>query len=422
MTTDFTLALGANVHHLEMTAQKYMPNTAYKTFYCWALTPDNPQQAAWLQVIGLVQLVKMTYQLLGGLVRDDDWNVLLGDSLMMNGYQIYEIISDNIAIGITHEGSEKLREAVLLFNRAMVQRLTQGRVITIEYLNAFTRDISSFLQSLSPQKQADIAQLFTRQCPEYRLHDLEYNISSLLLANIETCYDLYRSCDMLIGGKIIQDGLVARYKAVNELLVRDNMPYDKRLTVSADAILVAPTLAYYIAVIAERIYKLPKFADVVASGQLAQTLNDAALVVRLLNDMGSLTKPSSEGRQKVLNDLALVARHHDGMTLKESVIQSNLGAQITRLQKDVIFGEWNLALHDLDNLPMNPETIRLFSERLVYLSDVYKTTYKQMENGLIEIEKQLEHKLVSSIVRRFVEFHVQLYSNDYKGETGEYAI
>ena len=422
MTTDFVLALGANIRHLDATAQKYMPNMAYKTFYSWALTTDNPQQAAWLQVIGLVQLVKMTYQLLGGLVRDEDWNVLLGDSLMMNGYQIYEIISDNIAIGITHEGSEKLREAVLLFNRAMVQRLTQSKVITIEYLNAFTKDISSFLQSLSPQKQADIAQIFTRQCPEYRLHDIEYNVSSLLLANIETCYDLYRACDALIGGKIVQDGLVARYKAVNDILVRENMPYERRISMSADAILVTPTLGYYIAVIAEKIYKLPKFADVVASGQLAQTLNDAALVVRLLNDMGSLTKGSSEARQKVLDNLALVAQHHDGMTLKESVIQSNLGAQITRLQKDVIFGEWNLALHDLDNLPVNPETLQLFSERLVYLSDVYKTTYKQMENGLIEIEKQLEHKLVSSIVRRFVEFHVQLYSNDYKGETGEYAI
>lgn len=421
MTTDFTSAMGANIRYLDKTAQSYIHNNTYRNFYRWALTADNPQQAAWLQVIGLVQLVKMTYQLLGGLVRDEDWKVLLNDSLTMNGYQIYEIISDNLGIGITHAGSDRLREALILFNKAMVSRLTTGKQVDIGYFEAFSKDISVFVQSLSPQKQMDIAQEYLRQCPEYRLTDIEYNIPSLLVANIETCYALYRDCDALIGGKIVQDGLVRRYRAVNDLLLREAMDFERRLQVSGDAILVAPTLGYYISVIAERIYKLPKFKDVVENGQLSQVLYDSALIVRMLNDMGMLTKQSAEARQRVIDTFA--NPFYEGMTLKEAIsFCDSLGAQITRLQKDVIFGEWNLALFDLSEKWVTPETMTAFKERLAYLNEVYKTTYTRMERGLIDIEKQLGHTLVSSVVRRFVEFHVKLYSNDYKAETGEYAI
>lgn len=421
MTTDFTSALSANIGYLDKTAQSYIQNNTYRNFYRWALTNDNPQQAAWLQVIGLVQLVKMTYQLLGGLVREDDWKLLLNDSLTMNGYQIYEIISDNLGIGITHAGSDRLREALILFNKAMVSRLTTGKKVGIDYFEAFSNDISTFLQSLSPQKQMDIAQEYIRQCPDYRMTDIEFNIPSLLVANIETCYALYRDCDNLIGGSIVQDGLVRRYRAVNELLLREKMDFEKRLVVSGDAILVTPTLGYYISVIAERIYKLPKFKAVVDGGLLSQTLYDAALIVRMLNDMGVLTKQSPEARQRVIDVLSSPV--YANLPLKEAMAFCvELGAQITRLQKDVIFGEWNLALYDLSDKLVTPETMTAFKERLTHLNEVYATTYARMERGLVEIEKQLEHTLVSSVVRRFVEFHVKLYSHDFKGETGEYAI
>ncbi|MCU0480411.1 MAG: hypothetical protein MUE54_04275 [Anaerolineae bacterium] len=421
MTTDFTSALGANIRYLDSTAQNYLGNRTYRDFYRWALTEDNPQQLAWIQAIGLAQLVRMTYQLLHGLVRDEDWKLLLNDSVTINGYQVYEIVSDNLGIGITHAGSDKLRETLILFNKAMLNRLTTGKQVDISYFEAFSNDISTFLQSQTAQKQMDIVQAYIRQCPGFTVQDFEFNIPSLLVANIETCYAMYRDCDNLIGGKIIQDGLVRRYRAVNDLLLRETMDFDKRLAVSGDAILVAPTLGYYIAVIAERIYKLPLFKDVVESGQLEQVLYDAALVVRMLNDMGVLTKQSAESRQRVIDVLSGPA--YAGLPLKEAIgLCDELGTQITRLQKDVFFGEWNLVLYELEDKPVTPETMTIFKDRLAYLNVIYKTTYQRMERGLMDIENLLSHTLVSSVVRRFVEFHVNLYSNDFKTETGEFGI
>lgn len=421
MTTDFLFALNANIQHLDVTVRDYLPEGAYRTLYQWALFEDNSHQDVWLQVIGLTQLVKMTSLLLGGLVKDDDWGQLIEDSLLMNGYQIYEIVSDNLAIGITDHRASQIRESLLIFNHSMLARLQYDVIIPTDVFMEAMGGISIFAQSLSPHRHISIAETFLAKHPSLTIYDIEYNLPALLIANIETCYNLYRACDTLVGGRLVQDGLVARYHAMNQLIFCPDMPYEERLLMSADAILVVPTLAYYIAVIAEHIYKLPNFALIANDKPLANVLNDAAMIVRLLNDLGASVNQSPQSRECMMQSFAEMGKN--GVeTLHDCVVQSDMGSKITRLQKDATHGEFNLALHQLEYEAPTPEVLGEFSERLAFLAQTYKVTYIRMEKGLIEVEKQLGHSLVSSLIRRFVQFHVQLYSHDYKGEMGEYAI
>jgi hypothetical protein len=208
---------------------------------------------------------------------------------------------------------------------------------------------------------------------------------------------------------------------MNQLISCPDMAYDERMQMSADAILVVPTLAYYIAVIAERLYKLEKFEVVVNNSSLQTALQDAAMIVRLLNDLGALVNQSPQSRERMLQSFLEMGKNGVA-TLHDCIIQSDMGAKITRLQKDATHGEYNLALYQLEYCAPTPDVLATFSERLAYLANTYRSTYIRMEKGLIEVEKHLGHSLVSSLVRRFVQFHVQLYSHDYKGETGEYAI
>ncbi|HRF97028.1 MAG TPA: hypothetical protein PLZ51_17590 [Aggregatilineales bacterium] len=420
MTSDFVFALKANIQYFDMTVRDYMLEGTYQKFYHWALSEANPLQDMWLQLTGLTQLVKMTSGLLDGLVAESAWGQLLQNSLVINAYLSYEVYSDNLAIGITFNRSAQIRDALARFNDAMIARLQHKTPIPTDSLIQACEGISIFEQSLSPQKHQTMAQAYLEAHPTITMPEVEYNLASLLVANIETCDVLYRACDTLIGGELVKKGLVARYRAVADLMESPDMPMDRAVGVGADSILVAPTLAYYIAVIAEHIYRLPKFEETLQHPNLSEALQDAALIVRLLNDLGALVKQSAESRERLIQSIAKQAQ--EGMTLRDCIIHSELGIRITRLQKDATHGEFNLALNGIEDTIPTPDVLKTFSDRLAYLTDVYKKTYMHMEKSLIEVEKQLGHRLVSSIVRRFVQFHETLYSQDYKIETGEYAI
>jgi hypothetical protein len=77
-----------------------MPSSAYRDFYLWALSSENPHRQTFLEVNGITQLVKLTITLLDGLVDSQDWPQLAEASILMSTYQIYEIVSDNLAIGL----------------------------------------------------------------------------------------------------------------------------------------------------------------------------------------------------------------------------------------------------------------------------------------------------------------------------------
>jgi hypothetical protein len=85
---------------LEASVRTHMPSGSYKTFYLWALSEANPDRELWLHLLGIPQFVKLTLGLLHGSVPQDTFGNLLEYSVPMNIYLIFEVASDDLAIGL----------------------------------------------------------------------------------------------------------------------------------------------------------------------------------------------------------------------------------------------------------------------------------------------------------------------------------
>src|SRR5262249_50589916 len=142
---------------------QHMPAGPYREFASWALSPQNPRQQEFLRLCGLKQLVSMNSAVLSGLIEDLDWPLLLKQAGLMNAYQVLEVISDNLAIGlgevILDETALQRRSLVSSLNRAMVEALIPGRqtpamLLLAGHAQHFASHASGFDQSLAATKHA----------------------------------------------------------------------------------------------------------------------------------------------------------------------------------------------------------------------------------------------------------------------------
>src|SRR4051812_3038170 len=88
---------------LETSLAEYMPDCAYRDFYQWALSASNPLGTTWLEALGVYQTTHLTFELLDGIISDEAWDVLVPYISPMNTYLAYEVVSDNLAIGLARQ-------------------------------------------------------------------------------------------------------------------------------------------------------------------------------------------------------------------------------------------------------------------------------------------------------------------------------
>ncbi len=428
---DKTLAL--TLQGLEQSIRRHMPPGAAQDFYLWALSAEAPVQRRWLQVMGVPQLVQLTLKMLEGAVEKvEDWERLLASTVPMNVYQLYEIISDNLAIGLgsrdeQDSGYDARRQVLLAFNDAMVQRLqgTPGPAeVLLAPIHSVAEQLSAFEQSLSPTKHRELAQLYLRQRAQVSARPLERAIWPGLLANIESCAELVRSCEDMAIHPLLKGALIGRYRGVNRLLEDRDMPLSRRIHIGVETILVEATLAYYVGVLGERILHLEGFRQQVENGLLAEALYYTALLLRLLNDLGpTLVNQSDEQRADFFNALRGRCRAPATQSLSELLREnaSRSGAMLTRLVKDLEHREFNICLYGLFDAPCS-QALPLLEQRLAHASQVYAQGYQRHLALVEQLNEQLSSDRIGMVLLRFVRFHEKLYSQPYTEQAGEYAV
>lgn len=429
---DYTLA--ATLAGFEAGLERYMPAGAFRDFYLWAISPKNAQREAFLQIIGASQLVKLTITLLDGLVDDASWPRLADHSVTMNVYQLYEIVSDNLAIGLAGQRKGDLmaglrRDLLRVFNDTMVARLKGAPESAAQLLASWqpgARCISSFDQSLNGYKQRVSAEAYLSLQPDVALDDLEYSVWAALVANIESCVDLAQSINGCLTSHLLREGLISRYQAVNGLLERRALTLPQLADIGAEAILVVPTLAYYVAVLGEVIRPLERFHLVIENGTLARALYDAALLVRLLNDLGTrLVTQTPIDRAALVQALAMYHRDDPETTPTIADLLSGFSegsGLLTRLHKDIAYGEFNVGLYGVADLTPRPEALLAFEHNLAYFAQLYAQHQSSLQEMSAMLTDHLRDDTLSTLIVRFVRFHEQLYANPYHMDIGEYAI
>jgi len=423
-------------HGYEASVRDYLPDCTYRDYCLWALSTENPYQKDYLQVLGLKQFAHLTLTLFDGLIKDSNQERLAKFSVPMNVYLTYENISDNLAIGLANRAADDTtytlrRDVLLAFNDATCKRLQEqsnSAEQLLAPLQSMLQSISGFRQSHNPVKHKVIAHAYLNRHPHVSLEDLEYDVWPSLVANIETCAAVAESVSSYYVGPLVSRGLINRYKAVSALIEEPTITLSRRVNVGTDSILVVPTLAYYIGMLVENIQPIDNFQSVVKEGPLVEALDKAALLVRLVNDLGMLVTETKDERAALIDRLRVIYRRSGSSitTINELLLRAveEVGSVLARIHKDVLLREFNLCLGDVElaNALSVNDALVILEQRLDYFSQLYAQSRDRMMTLLDAMSNTLDDEGPSSLISRFVCFHEKLYAYPYNQPVGEYCI
>lgn len=428
------VSIAETVAALRDSLSQFMPDCPYRDFYLWSLSDTNSQRESWLQVTGLSQIAQLTVNLVGDLVDDVQWKWLANFTAPFNLYLVYEVVSDNLAIGLNNPSGDRSnaeRKTLLHeFNRAVCGNLgspdTRGE-IELQTLQSVAQSISSFTQSLSPGKQAGVVRAYLQQHPAISMKQLEHSIWQLLVANFNAAMATAQHTESFQAGEIIRHGLLQRYETVDALLLEERLSLEQLTIYSAYAILLVPTIAYYVEGLARATNLRDALQITIETGTLSEALLLTAILVRLLNDFGTeLLLQSADDRKAIIEHLYehVGRRGSSRQTLNEVLLRAagESSALLTRLKKDIQHGELNLGLWYLSNVTPISDALMLFAHRLEYFSEQYAIRYAQLKSLLATITEQVGNNSLSLVIARCVQFHEVLYRNPYSEPEGEYAV
>lgn len=426
----FAAALGLTRRGLEESLRRHLPACAYQDYCLWMLRAEHAPRERWMDLMGLSQMVHLFMYLLKDVAREQDWRPLLEGVVPVNIYQMYEVVSDNLAIGLARPGAadthhEARRRVLHAFNAAMVARLqgaSEPATLGLAALQPDAAHVSLFAQSLNPAKHRELAELYLAQHPHVLPSALENAVWPCLVANIESCAALASLSAGSPVASLVRQGLIARYQGVNALLEEPDMPFERRVRIGADTILVVPMTGWYVGVLAE-LHQEPHIQALCQEGLLLEVLEDSALLLRLLNDLGTtlLVRPESE-RRSMLQPLREAASRHPTAPLDALLREVGPTSPVlSRILKDVEHGEFNVCLHGLMDAPAS-RSLEPFESRLADSARLYGQHRQRWEVNLGRLRERLTQDAIPHIIHRFVTFHEKLYTHRYSEQLGEYAV
>ena len=418
-----TALLDGTVAAVTAAVRDQMPVGPTRDFYLWCLRPDNPGRHQFLQIFGVNQLVRLTCQLLDGFVDDAQWPELVTHSTPLGVYLTFEVVSDNLAIGVLppdRRPTADIQRGVLCgFNAAMVRRLTGDPRPGAELLarqRASIARLSAYAHSLTGDAQHALARAWGG---DSGARDVELDTWAVLAANIDSCAYIADTMATQHCGQLLREGLVNRYWAVTRTLCTEFSGPPELAVLGAHSILVAPTLAYYVIVLAERLRPNPRLRALVHDGSLDEAFYDAALLVRLLNDIGTPLLEQPAARHRLLSAAAAAP----GGLFPWLLARAAHDVALTRLAKDLRHGEFNVALFRPRHAEADPaDQVAQLVRALTYFAALYVTHTARLRASLAAMAVRLGDASISRLIDGFVQFHRRLYAHDYTTPEGEYAI
>lgn len=411
---------------------RYMPASRYRDFYGWALSADNPEQDAFCRVIALNQLAVMTAAMLGDLGEPDDWPTLVRHAIPVNLYQVFEVVSDNLGLGLARvrpDDPSAQRDLLVEFNNAMITDLRAPSPTPAAELLAGLRPqattLSASKQSLVPGLHAAFVHQYAKTHEQAAGPEFDRGIWFGLVANVESGNDVLARVDGTRTADLIRDTTIDRYQAVNRILQARQLCRLERAVLGTHAILVVPTLGYFAAVLGEMMGVDAKYLRAVENGSLLETLSNAALLVRLQNDIGTgLLKMTPEQQRTFLRGLP--DRHSppegDESALTLLARAARTEPVLNRIGKDLRHGEFNVCLYELDPEHSVDDGLAVLADSLAYFTNVYARHRAQLAGDLAQFDTRLRDRRITALIRRFIVFHEEMYARRYDGRSGDYAV
>jgi hypothetical protein len=423
----------ATIEQIRLSLHRHMPISQQRDFYLWGISPDNRERDNFLQMMGVMQLIKLSASLLDGLVKPEHWPKLAKYAGQINAYFLYEIVSDDLAIGLSplatgDTGYPLRREILFAFNYVMNERLNgepTHTTLLLEPLEHFSRHISGFTQSMTQEKHKALLDSYLRHRRGTSPLDIEYAIWPALVANIESCRELVESMHHLQIGELLRQGFVNRYQSVTQLLEAfEPIPLPDLIYIGTHTVSVIPVLCYFTGVVGEIIEQQSRLPVIIENGLLSDALATAAIMVRLLNDIGTPLILSTQERESMLQGIRdqYRLRPDNNSTITELIINAAIqDERLTRFHKDTLYGEFNVCLNNLAYTSSVDEGLALLEANLAQLTHLYHESQQHLEMVLKQIDDCLNSTVITKLIARFVGFHQQIYAQRYNTPSGEYV-
>ena len=433
--------IDATIRQIRKFAQDYLPASPLKTF----LTDEkNIYLVQYLDIISVKQIAELEISLFAD-IDEQTFDHIAEHMALVNACLAFETISDDLAAGTIGSIDEMDNTAEMQldvlneFNNRMIDKLNgdSRRAEVLLSLNELTRKkmekLSSFEQSLSPSTIRRPFELYCQNInPTLALNDLGRSIFPILILNIETFYAALQAIEGHAIHELLKEKLIARYQAVNRLFANTDgsLPRDDLLELGADTILVTAASAYFIGIL-EKYSPIPQLQSVIKSGSLAATLDGAAKLVRLLNDLGA--KPLQLTPEQLDRFSAEIKSYYNSASFQGKTFSKFLSHVceqpryknlLSRLYKDNSLREANVLL-DRENLRNMTDIPGAIDKLIDFIKD-YSRIYNDLRENLLEslhtLGKHLQDKKIVSLIYRWVVFHERLYSKDFKTTRGDYGV
>jgi hypothetical protein len=423
----------ATIENVRASFMRHMPASPQKDYYLWGISSDNPYQEDFLQMLGIKQLVNLSLKLIGDLIEPDDRHTIAQYCGRINAYFLYEIVSDNLANGLSSlcmndQNAANRRDILRAFDNVMVTRLKRQHSDTAELLKpieSLTHNISCFAQSMTPRKQQACLSAYLDLNPNVTQEQIEYGVWPLLVANIEACFELSEYMSHFQVGDLLRQGFIDRYQGVTHTLQVDRgLPLNELVRMGMHTASVVPVLAYFAGVLTEIIRAEPRLNSIMQDGTLADALMTSAVIVRLVNDVGMLLTLSQNERKTVMD--TLWDHYRQNATDIEAIDYVLMSApdefsMLTRLQKDLLHGEFNIGLHNLAFSNSVGEALTLLDNNVANLSELYYRELTHLHELLASIDRRIKNRSLSNLIAGFVRFHEMIYAEPYNSAVGEYV-
>ncbi len=423
----------ATLEQIKHSLIRHMPDGSQKDFYLWGLSPENPTQDDFLQMVGMNQIINLSTRILQPLVQPDDWQRVACYAGLLHAYFMYELVSDDLAVDLslmpTRDATKQARQDILhSFNGVMVKRLSgvpNPSTELLEYIQPSTANISGY-------NQASIHEMYTAQFQRYStLHpnnengQFKFDLWPVLVANIETCNELMEQTDHMQVAPILRQGFINRYASVSQSLdAHINMTLEELTNIGTHTVSVIPVLAYFAGILTEEITLQSGLKSIVEDGLLENALTTAAVITRLLNDIGVVATYSTGKRTSLIHTLwkSYESRPMHVQTITQLLCHvASKTEALTRFQKDIMYGEFNICLHNLAFTESIEYGISIFGENLTYFSQLYRHSTIQLRDQLAMIDQRMQNKTISSLIMGFINFHEQIYTRRFDTAAGEYV-
>ncbi|GAB2703463.1 hypothetical protein [Nocardia thraciensis] len=409
---------------------RYLPGTRYRAYFRWALSTDNPDQGLFTRIIGLTQLGNLTAAMLADLPGPDDWPTLLRHAIPVNLYQIFEVVSDNLAMGAapSRPGADsECRNLLLDFNALAAHDLHRpDHRPAAELLAPIAARCARFdaaERSLVPNLHAAITRRYAANEAGATGDEAAAALWSGLVANVESGRDVLAAISGTRSEPLVREWTIQRYRAVDRTLTGTELTRAELIDTCRRAILVVPTLAYFGAVFNE--FRGPDYGyrTALRDGSLEEALGTAALLVRLQNDIGTPLLSRTPSARAALLRAWRKAHLRDGDTIVDFLTRAATYApELNRFRKDLYHDEFNICLYDVYRARSVEDGMAAFREGLDYYSDLYTRQRSALAGQLAHLDRRLSDHRITEVTRRFVDFHHALYAHRYDDPRGDYAV